>query len=67
MKRTNVVLDERLVARARKLTGTRTIRELLDYSLKELVRHGRQRELIRLRGKVDWVGDLAAWRRGRFP
>jgi len=63
MKRTNVVLDDRLVARARKLTGLRTARDVVDRALRELVVREEQRRLVqRLRGS-GWVGDLDAMRR----
>jgi len=65
MKRTNVVLDDALVAKAKKLTGMPTTRAVVDHALRELVRHRKQRELLKLRGKVAWEGDLDAMRRGR--
>lgn len=65
MKRTNVVLDERLIARGKKLTGIPTTRRLLDHALHELVRRRGQRKLLSLQGKIDWQGDLDAWRRDR--
>jgi len=65
MKRTNVVLDEQIVGQAKKLTGIKVTRELLDYALRELLRHRRQRDILRLRGTVDWQGDLSEMRRGR--
>ena len=65
MKRTNIVLDEGLVAKGKRLTGIRTTRRLVDHALRELVRRGKQRELLKLRGKIDWEGDLSEMRRGR--
>lgn len=65
MKRTNVVLDEKLVDRAKQLTGIRTTRQLVDFALRELVRRKRQRDILRLRGRIDWEGDLDALRRSR--
>lgn len=63
MKRTNVVVDDRLVARARKLTGVRTTREILERALRELVAREEQRRLaVRLRGS-GWTGNLADMRR----
>jgi Arc/MetJ family transcription regulator len=63
MKRTNVVLDDRLVARARKLTGLRTARDVLQRALSELVAREEQRRLaLRLRGS-GWNGDLDQMRR----
>ena len=65
MTRTNVVLDETLVDKCRKLTGIATRRSLIDYALRELLRHGQQRKILELKGRVAWDGDLSAWRRGR--
>ena len=65
MKRTNIVLDEALVERAKSLTGIRTTRELVHHALLELVRRKRQRDLLKLRGTVDWEGDLDRMRRKR--
>jgi len=65
MARTNVVLDDDLVARCRKETGIQTVRALIDHALRELLRHRRQRKVLELKGAVRWEGDLDAWRRGR--
>ena len=65
MNRTNIVLDEDLVTKAKNLTGMKTTREVVDHALRELVRHKNQRKLLELKGKVDWEGDLSAMRRGR--
>ena len=37
--RTNIVLDDRLVARAMKLAGAKTKREVVDTALREFVRN----------------------------
>ena len=66
VKRTNVVLDEELVREAKERTGVKTTREVLDMALREFVRLGRQKSIRRLRGKVDWVGDLDEMRQSRF-
>jgi Arc/MetJ family transcription regulator len=65
MKRTNVVLDEKIVGRAKQLTGIKVTRQLLDYALRELLRRRSQRDILKLRGEVDWQGDLSAMRRAR--
>ena len=65
MKRTNIVIDETLVERAKSLTGIRTTREVVDFALKELVRRTRLQDLLDLRGRVDWEGDLDKMRRKR--
>jgi len=65
MGRTNVVLDEALVAKCQRATGIRTRRALIDHAQQELLRRKQQRKILELRGKVTWEGDLSAWRRGR--
>jgi Arc/MetJ family transcription regulator len=63
--RTNIVLDNKLVEAGLKVTGLRTRRELVDFALRELLRHNQQKKLLSLRGKVTWEGDLAEMRNGR--
>jgi Arc/MetJ family transcription regulator len=63
MKRTNVVLDDKLVARARKLTGLRTARDVVARALAELVAREEQRRLARLLRGSGWNGDVDAMRR----
>ena len=65
MGRTNGVLDDELVEDCQKLTGIGTRRALIDYALREVRRHGRQRRLLDLKGSVKWEGDLTAWREAR--
>lgn len=65
MSRTNIVLDGQLVEAGLKLTGLKTKRQLVDYALRELVRHEKQAKLMELRGKVEWEGNLDEMRAGR--
>ncbi len=66
MKRTNIVLDEKLVSEALKLTGLKTQRELVHHALQQLVRREKQVGLLELKGKVRWEDDLSLLRKGRF-
>ncbi len=65
MARTNIVLDEKLVKTALKLTKIKTKRYLIDYALRELIRHEKQHNLLKLKGKIHWEGDLTSSREGR--
>ncbi|MEN8254007.1 MAG: type II toxin-antitoxin system VapB family antitoxin [Verrucomicrobiota bacterium] len=65
MSRTNIVLDSQLVEEGMKLTGLKTKRNLVDYALRELLRHEKQAKLLELRGKVEWDGNLNEMREGR--
>jgi Arc/MetJ family transcription regulator len=66
MLRTNIELDERLVAEALKLTRKKTKKEVVNYALEELVRKLKRKKLHGLKGKVEWVGDLDEMRRSRI-
>ena len=55
--RTNIVLDDELVAEAMKLTGAKTKREVVDRALRSLVQKYRQRELLELAGRGDELLD----------
>ncbi len=65
MSRTSIALDDDLVEKCQEATGIKTRRELIDYALRELLRHEEQRKLLELKGAVEWEGDLAAWREDR--
>jgi Arc/MetJ family transcription regulator len=63
--RTNIVLDDTLVADCQKATGLKTRRALIDHALQELLRHERQKKVLELKGTVQWEGNLATWRKRR--
>jgi Arc/MetJ family transcription regulator len=63
--RTNIVIDDRLMREALQAAGLKTKRETVELGLRTLVRLKRQSEIRRLRGKVDWRGDLEAMRSDR--
>lgn len=65
MRRTSVALDDLLVSACRKATGISTRRALIDHALREILRHGQQKKIMELKGRIPWQGDLRAWRRGR--
>lgn len=50
--RTNIVLDDRLVAEAMRATGAHSKREVVDLALRELLAKHRSRRVIALRGKA---------------
>ncbi len=66
MGRTNIEIDDVLVAKAMRLTGATTKREVVDVALRRLVEKGTlYRALGRLKGKLEWEGDVAGWRSAR--
>jgi Arc/MetJ family transcription regulator len=64
--RTNIVLDDKLVERAQKLTGIKTKREVVHEALRTLILLSEQAEIRKLRGKLKWQGDLNEQRTSRF-
>lgn len=65
MHRTNVVLDEKLVAEAKRVSGLATTREVVDVALRTLVRARRAQRVRALKGSGAWRGNLDASRRSR--
>jgi Arc/MetJ family transcription regulator len=63
--RTNIVLDDELVAEAQRVTGATTKREVVELALRELVDRQKRLGILALRGQVRWEGDLEVSRRGR--
>jgi Arc/MetJ family transcription regulator len=60
--RTNIEIDDELMAAALKASGAKTKREAVEQGLRALVRVGEQRKILELRGKIHWEGDLDAMR-----
>jgi Arc/MetJ family transcription regulator len=63
--RTNIVIDDELMADAMKATGVKTKREAVELGLKTLLRLQQQQEIRRYRGTLAWSGDLEAMRTDR--
>jgi Arc/MetJ family transcription regulator len=60
--RTNIIIDDDLMAQAMAATGARTKREAVELGLRTLLRLRRQGEVRRMRGRLDWSGDLEVMR-----
>lgn len=56
--RTNVVIDDDLMASAIKASGLRTKKDAIEEGLKLLVQMKSQKEIKRFRGKLKWSGNL---------
>jgi Arc/MetJ family transcription regulator len=61
--RTNIVLDEELIAEAMRRTGIKTKRAVVEEALRTLIQLKRQEEILALRGKIKWDSDLDQMRR----
>jgi len=56
--RTNIEIDDRLMADALKATGLQTKKEAVELGLRALIKLKRQGSIRALRGKLKWEGDL---------
>ncbi len=64
--RTNIDIDDKLMKQAMKATGASTKKAAVEAALRKVVQLKSQEGIKKLRGKVQWVGDLDAMREGRF-
>jgi Arc/MetJ family transcription regulator len=65
MKRTNLVLDEKLLEEATRLSGEKTYSAAVTRALEVFVRRVKARQILDLQGSGLWEGDLGAMRRDR--
>ncbi len=56
--RTNIVIDDKLMADALKASGSQTKKEVVEEGLKLLVKLRKQSDIKTLRGNIKWEGDL---------
>ena len=63
--RTNIEIDDRLMKNAMRCSGAKTKRGAVEAGLRLLVQTRAQTGIRRLRGKIDWQGDLESLRTGR--
>ena len=60
--RTNIVIDDQLMADALKATGIKTKREVVEMGLKTLIKLKQQEKIKAFKGKLKWEGNLEEMR-----
>ena len=60
--RTNIVIDDQLMADALQATGLKTKKEVVEQGLKTLIRLKQQEKIKAFKGKLKWDGDLEEMR-----
>jgi len=60
--RTNIEIDDSLMADALKATGLSTKKEAVELGLKALIQLNKQASIRALRGKLKWEGNLEEMR-----
>jgi Arc/MetJ family transcription regulator len=61
--RTNIVVDDSLMAEAMRLSSIKTKKGVIDQALRLLVQVKRQEAIRQLKGKLSWEGNLEEMRR----
>jgi Arc/MetJ family transcription regulator len=63
--RTNIEIDDALMAEAQKASGQSTKKQTVEEALRLMIRLRRQQEVGAAFGKYRWRGSLARGRKGR--
>ena len=64
--RTNIVLDDEIIKEAKRLTSLKTKKDVVDFALRALINNLKKKNLLTLRHKGLWEGNLGEMRRKRF-
>ncbi len=63
--RTNIEIDDALMAEAQKASGQPTKKQTVEQALRLMIRLRRQQDVGEAFGKYRWRGDLSRSRKGR--
>ena len=63
--RTNIVIEDELMAEAMEESGLKTKRSAVEAGLRLLIERSRQTRIRESRGALSWEGDLDEMRRDR--
>ncbi len=66
MGRTTIELDDALVNEGMRVFQCKTKKELVHLALREFLKKERQKEILKLRGAIQWEGNLEDMRRSRM-
>ena len=65
MARTVIDIDEKVLAQALQLSGLRKKVDVVNYALRKLVEQQEIEQILNLKGKIQWEGDLELMRKDR--
>jgi Arc/MetJ family transcription regulator len=65
--RTNIEIDDELMQQAMALSGKPTKKAVVEEALRLVVQLKHQAGIRKLRGKIQWEGNLDEMRESRFP
>ena len=61
--RTNIEINDSLMRRAQKLSKIKTKKEVIEQALAHYVKALQRKDMLKLRGKINWAGDLEEMRK----
>ena len=64
--RTNIEIDDQLMRAAMRASGRKTKRDVVEAALRLLVQTKARADIRRLRGRIEWEGDLDESRSDRL-
>lgn len=64
--RTNIEIDDHLMRAAMRSSGAKTKKAAVEAALRLMAQTNAQGSIRRLRGKVQWEGNLKEMRKARF-
>ena len=56
--RTNIDIDDELLQAAMEISQLKVKKATIELALREYINMMRRRDLLTLRGQVEWIGDL---------
>ncbi len=65
MARTVIDIEDDVLEKAQKMTGINKKVDIVNYALKKLVEQKEIEEILKLKGKIEWTGDLEEMRKRR--
>lgn len=65
--RTNIDINDQLLIQAMEIGPAKTKKAIVELALQEYINMMRRRDLLSLRGKVQWDGDLDQMRTDNTP
>ena len=64
--RTNIDIDDELIAKAIEISLLKTKKEVVDQALREFIKFKKRRKMDQLRGSFNWEGNIEEWRENRI-
>ncbi|TZE79723.1 type II toxin-antitoxin system VapB family antitoxin [Calorimonas adulescens] len=55
--RTNIVINDKLIEEAKRLTGLKTKKDIVNLALEELIMRRKQKNLLDIKGKISFIED----------